>query len=76
MGDLLWWLFLAVVVFGVLPVVALLALRIVRGLQVIEAAAKDIRASLQGVAGGVPPAVAALTDVAAGCERLAEQVSV
>lgn len=71
MAGLLWWIGLAVVVVAVLPAVLWLAARIIRSLAVIEGAARDIRSSLQAVAGGVPPAMAGLGEVASRCERLA-----
>ena len=70
MGTMLWWIGNGVVAVVVLPVVAFLALRIIRALQVVQAAAVDIRSSLQAVAGGIPPAVTALSAVAAPCERV------
>lgn len=73
MGGVLWWIGLAAVVVVVFPVVAFLAVRIIRALTVIETAARDIRVSLAAVGGGVPPAMAAVEDVARRWERLAAQ---
>ena len=70
MGTVLWWVGNAVVAVVVLPAVAFLALRIIRALQATYAAAVDIRSSLRAVAGGIPPAVTALSAVAALCERV------
>ena len=74
MGTVLWWAGNVLVLVAVLPVVAFLALRIIRALGVVEAAAMDIRSSLHTVATSVPPAVSALTAVAARIERLASRV--
>lgn len=75
MGTVLWWAGNAIVAVVVLPVVAFLAVRIVKALNVVHAAAVDIRSSLQAVAGGIPPAVTALSAVAAACERASERAS-
>jgi hypothetical protein len=72
MGTVLWWLGNAIVVVAVFPLVAFLALRIIRALTTVQAAAVDIRSSLSTVANSVPPAMTALSDVAARCERLAD----
>ena len=74
MGTLLWWLGNAIVVVAVLPLVAFLALRIIRALTTVRHAAEDIRASLRTVAGNVPTAMSALSDVATRCDRLGTQV--
>ena len=76
MGTALWWIGNAVVALVVLPLVAFLALRIIRALAVTYRAAADIRASLAEVAGGIPPAVGALASVATRCERLGERAAV
>jgi len=76
MGAVLWWAGNAVVALVVLPLVALLALRIIKALRVVYTAAVDIRASLSEVAGGIPPAVSALSAVATSFERLNERAAV
>lgn len=76
MGTLLWWIGNVVVAVVVLPLVAFLALRIIRALAVVYGAATDIRSSLAEVAGGIPPAVNALSSVASRCERLGERAPV
>lgn len=76
MGTVLWWIGNAVVVVAVLPLVALLALRIIRALTTVQAAAVDIRRSLQVVAGGIPPAMHALSGVADRCELLSSRTPV
>ena len=73
MGTVLWWAGNVVVAVAVLPLVAYLALRIIRALSVVEAAATDIRCSLSTVATAVPPAMSSLADVAFRCERLADR---
>lgn len=74
MGTVLWWIGNAIVVVAVLPLVAFLALRIIRALVVVQSAAEDIRSSLGTVASSIPPAISALSDVASRCERLAARV--
>ena len=74
MGTVLWWIGNAVVVVAIFPLVAYLALRIIRALGTVQSAAEDIRASLQTVRGGVAPAMSALSDVAIRCEKLAGRV--
>ena len=73
MGNMLWWAGNAIVAVAVLPVVAFLALRIIRALRTVQTAAVDIRTSLQTVAGGIAPATRSLADVAARCEELSGQ---
>lgn len=76
MGTVLWWVGNAVVLVAVLPLVAFLALRIIRALAVVQTAAEDIRASLGTVAGSVPPAMTALSSVADRCDGLAAAAAV
>jgi hypothetical protein len=76
MGTALWWAANAVVVVGVFPLVAFLALRIIRALRVAYGAAVDIRSSLASVAGAIPPAMTALGAAAERCERLSDRVTV
>lgn len=75
-GGVLWWIGLGAVVVVVFPAVAYLALRIIRSLAVIHAAAQSIRSSLGDVASGMPPAMDALDAVASRCERIAPPVTV
>lgn len=74
MGTTLWWAGNAVVVLGVLPLIAYLAWRIIRALGTVQRAVIDIRASLTTVAGGIAPATKALSDLAHRCDRLTAKV--
>lgn len=76
LGGILWWIGLAAVALVVFPVVAYLAVRIIRSLAVVQSAAQGIRSSLSDVGSGVPPAMQALDTVATRCERLAREVKV
>lgn len=76
MGMTLWWIGNGVVAVVVLPVMALLAVRIIKALSVAYGAATAIRSSLQDVVGGIPPAVTALSGVATRCERLGDRAPV
>lgn len=69
MGTVLWWAGNAAVVVVVVPAVALLAVRILRALALVEAAARDIRQSVASVAAGSPALGDTLAGVAAACER-------
>ena len=71
MGTVLWWIGNGVVAVAVFPLVAFLALRIIKALGTTQQAAEDIRSSLATVAGNVAPSMTALSSVAARCERLA-----
>lgn len=76
LGGILWWVGLAAVALVVFPVVAYLAVRIIRSLAVVQSAAEGIRSSLSAVGSGVPSAMQALDTVATRCERLAREVKV
>jgi hypothetical protein len=74
MGTALWWAANAVVAVGVLPLVAFLALRIIRALRVVYGSAIDVRSALAAVAGAIPPAMTALGAAAERCESLSDRV--
>jgi hypothetical protein len=76
MGEMVWWAANLAVAAAVLPLIAREALRIIRSLQVVEAAVADIRASARAVAAGLPAAGRALSETAALCEDLEASVRV
>jgi hypothetical protein len=61
---ILWWVGNALLAFVALPIVLMVALRIIRSLSAVTAAARDISASVQSVAGSVPPVMTTLDGIA------------
>jgi hypothetical protein len=70
MLTLLWWIADLVMIVVVLPVVAVLALRIIRGLLRAHRALVSIAASAQAVADTLPPALAEVSAAVEGVESL------
>lgn len=68
---LLWWIADLILVVAVLPVVAWLALRIIRGLLRAHRALVAIAASAQSVADTLPPALAEVSAAVEAVEGLA-----
>jgi hypothetical protein len=61
---ILWWVGNAVLAFVALPIVLMVAFRIIGSLSAVTAAARDISASVQSVAGSVPPVMTTLDGIA------------
>ena len=66
---ILWWLGNALLALA-LPVVLLEAFRIIRSLDVVRAAARDIAGSVHTVSGTVPGAMTTLSRIAGSCRQL------
>jgi hypothetical protein len=67
---ILWWVGNALLAFVALPIVLMVALRIIRSLSAVTAAARDISASVHSVAGSVPPVMTTLDGIAGRLGRL------
>lgn len=70
MLTVLWWIADLVMIVVVLPVVAVLALRIIRGLLRAHRALLSIAASAQAVADTLPPALGEVTGAVEAVEGL------
>lgn len=71
---ILWWLGNALLLVA-LPLVLAEAVRIIRSLDVVTGAARDIAASVGSVADTVPGVMAGLSGIASGCRRLERSVT-
>ena len=67
----LWWAGNALLLLA-LPVVLFEASKIIRSLQVVRGAARDIATSVHTVGATVPPAMAVLDRIAGRCRQLAD----
>ena len=72
---ILWWVGNAILAFVALPLVLLEAFRIIRSLQAVTAAARDIAGSAGAVSGSVPPVATTLSGIADRCRRLQATVT-
>ena len=68
---ILWWVGNALLAFVALPIVLMVALRIIRSLAAVKAAARDIAGSVHSVSASVPPVMTTLGGIAGRCEQLA-----
>jgi hypothetical protein len=68
---ILWWVGNAFLAFVALPVVMVEALRIIRSLGAVKAAARDIAGSVRSVGTSVPPLMTAVDGIASRCLRRA-----
>ena len=66
---ILWWIGNALLV-AALPIVLMEAIRIIRSLAAVKAAARDIAGSVKTVSGSVPGVVTAMSTIAVRCEQL------
>jgi hypothetical protein len=68
---IVWWVGNALLAFVALPIVLVEALRIIRSLAAVKAAARDIAGSVHSVGASVPPVMTTLGGIAGRCEHLA-----
>ena len=66
---ILWWVGNALIVLA-LPIVLIEARKIIRSLNVVKAAARDIAGSVHVVGGAVPLTMSTLSRIAERCRRL------
>jgi hypothetical protein len=72
---ILWWAANAVLALVALPLVLVEALRIIRSLGAVTAAAQGIEQSAGAVATSVPPVMTTLSGIAGKCQRLETAVT-
>ena len=70
MGTTLWWVANAVLACVALPIVLVKAVRVIRSLAVVKAAALDIAASSEAIASTVPPVMASVRRISVACRDL------
>ena len=66
---ILWWVGNALLLLA-LPVVLFEAAKIIRSLNTVKAAARDIAGSVASVSATVPPTMSALSGIATRCRQL------
>jgi hypothetical protein len=67
---ILWWAGNALLALVALPIVLVEAFRIMRSLNVVIAAARDIATSVQSVAASVPAVATTVSEIASECGEL------
>jgi hypothetical protein len=67
---ILWWVGNALLALVALPIVLIEAFRIIRSLNVVTGAARDIASSVQSVARTVPAVATTVSGIASGCGAL------
>ena len=72
---ILWWVGNALLLFVALPLVLAEAARIIRSLNVVTGAARDIASSVRSVSGSVPAVMTTVSGIATGCRDLEAAVA-
>jgi hypothetical protein len=70
-----WWVGNAVLACVALPLVLVVAFRIIRSLHAVTTATRAIAGSVRSVSGSVPPVMTSMAGIAAGARRLEATVA-